>query len=604
MLQNQPLEAEKTLLLAQQYTSFPTIDYELASARLQAGLIEEAVIELKRRFAVSDNYVQTYIGGRKLLEAESFMELLGVERATGILAPTSADTPENSEKMKRLLDFSLKLAKKDVPEDELSQAADEFANGEDKMKAHRQLYAASRLLDSKKNLPKVLELTQAAIKGVDAALQVTTPTAAVMADELFESRTSARTRGQIVVIPEVPRQTLSTILRGRIEEIIGWTFYQQDKPQDAVIRLKRAISILPEKSAWWRSSHWKLGVALEAGGKPKEALEAYVKSYNSGQPDRFRRSAIEATYRKVNGKTEGLDKLIGINPFEETVAQVTETASPTPETSPAPTPETTPEVTPTLTPTPDPTPKIEPSPTTEMTPEATPTPTPEITPTVEPGPTATATPASEPKVETSPSPTPETTPAPTLEIKNPTPTPTPENIAETTPTPEAKTEPTVKTEPTPEPTPLFPSVIIEVGKATPTPTPTPTPTENKTDETGAQNALNGADPIGRPRRVPDKPDETPIETPSCLVSSQESLSILSNGGNLALLIGYNEDGDISKITPESSSPTDVTITREPDIGKQSNQAFFIVKSISDNKGVFTLTFSSPCGQKTVQVKVR
>jgi tetratricopeptide (TPR) repeat protein len=574
MLQNQPLEAEKTLLTVQQYTSFPSLDYELAVARMKAGLIEEAVRELKRRFVVSDNYVQTYIGGRKLLEAESFLELLGVERAASLNAPLSAETAENSETMKRLLDFSLKIANHKATEDELNQAADEFVKGDDKMKTHRQLYAASRLLEAKKNLPKVLELTQAAIKGVDASLEVTTPTAAVMADELFEVRIAAIANGRFVSIPDVSRQTLSNILRGRIEEIIGWTFYQQNKPPEAVSRLKRAVSILPEKSAWWRSSHWKLGLALDANGNSKEALEAFVKSYNDAPPDRLRRSTIESVYRKLHGNTDGLDKLIGPNPFEESIAQVTETPTQTPEITPTPTP------------------------TVETTPS--PTPTPENSPTVESTPTPT--PTVEPKIETSP--TPENTPAPTLEIKNPTPTPEP--TIETTPTPEVKAEttPENKTEATPTPTPLFPDVVIEVGK-TPTPTPAPTPTpENKTEETATNKAENPSDPLGRQRVVPDKPTETPTETPSCLVASQESISILNNGGNLGVLVGYLQDGDTAQITAASSSPTDVTITLEPLIGKQSGRVFFIIKSISENKGVFTVTFNSPCGKKEIQVKVR
>jgi hypothetical protein len=151
---------------------------------------------------------------------------------------------------------------------------------------------------------------------------------------------------------------------------------------------------------------------------------------------------------------------------------------------------------------------------------------------------------------------------------------------------------------------LFPDVVIEVGK-TPTPTPAPTPTpENKTEETVTNNAENPSDPLGRQRVVPDKPTETPTETPSCLVASQESISILNNGGNLGVLVGYLQEGDTAQITAASSSPTDVIITLEPLIGKQSGRVFFIIKSISENKGVFTVTFNSPCGKKEIQVKVR
>lgn len=606
MAQKLPFEAEKVLLLAQKNGSFPTLDYELATARFQAGLFEEAARELKNRFAVKDNYVQTYIAGRKDVarEAESFTELLGLERRASIFMSNSADNADEAEKLKRLLDFSQKISNKNSTDEEINNAADEFVKGDDKMKAHRQLYAASRLLDTKKSLPKVLELTQGAVKVLDDSLQVNNPAAAILADELIESRSLAISKDEVIVIPDVPQQTLSKILRGRVEELMGWTLYQQDKPQEAVVRLKRAVSILPEKSTWWRSSYWKLGLALDAGGNSKDSLDALVKSYLNGQPDRFRRSIIEGVYRKVNGNTDELDKLIGPNPFPETIAQVSETPTPTPtvETSPTPTIESSP--TPVAENSPSPTPTTEPTP--EVKSETSPTPTPESTPSVEPSPTPKVEASSTPAVESTATPTPEPTatasPTPETRIE---PTPTPETKVEptVTPTPEAKVEPTVtpKAETSPTQKPLFDPIVIEVGKnsTTPTPTPTPTPAENKETEKTNENSEKSND-SSRPRVVV----EDTIAPRSCVVVSQESISILNNGGSLGVLVGLTQDGEALKITAEPSSPNDISATLEPDIGKQSNRAFFIIKSISSNKGIYTVTFTSSCGKKEIQVKVR
>lgn len=586
MLQKLPLEAEKILLLARQYGSFPTLDYELATARFQAGLFEEAARELKKRFAVKDGYVQTYIAGRVIKEAETFTELLSLERKASIFTPSSAENNDDAEKLKSLLDLNLKLSNKEATDEEINKATDDFTKGDDKMKTHRQIYAASRLLEAKKSLPKVLELTQGAVKGVDASLEVLNPAAAVLADELIESRSLAIARDEVVIIPEVPRQTLSTIIRGRIEELAGWTLYEQDKLPEAVVRFKRAISILPEKSAWWRSSYWKMGAAQEAGGNSKEALDAYIKSYINGQPDRFRRSTIENVYRKINGNTDGLEKLIGTNPFEETIAQTTETPTPSPTV--------------------EPTPEVSPSP----TPEASPTPISETTPT----------PTPETKTES----TPIIEPTPTPEIKPET-TPTPDVEPKTTPTPETKTETTTapKVETSPTPKPLFDPIIITVPKSDSSKSSEntektvektenkdeikePNKEENKEPQTVAQNTEKTIDPLARPRVVSaeNSAETNSAETPSCVVVSQESISILSKGGNLGVLVGLNQDGDISKITAESSSSADITATLEPDIGRQSNRAFFVIKSISENKGVFTVTFTSPCGKKEIQVKVR
>ncbi|MCR8526649.1 hypothetical protein WB334_26770, partial [Escherichia coli] len=120
---------------------------------------------------------------------------------------------------------------------------------------------------------------------VNTALDVPNPAAATLADELYESRKIAIARGELIIVPEVSRQTLTNILRGRIEDISGWALYQENKPSDAVTRLKRAVSVLPEKSSWWKASMWRLGVALEADGKSSEALDAYVKSYTNSEAD-------------------------------------------------------------------------------------------------------------------------------------------------------------------------------------------------------------------------------------------------------------------------------------------------------------------------------
>ena len=84
-----------------------------------------------------------------------------------------------------------------------------------------------------------------------------------------------------------------------------------DKPAEAAIRLRRAVTTATEGTPLWRSSMWHLGNALEANGKHDQALLYYIKSYVNGPPDPARRSIIEAVYKKVNGTLDGLDDKIG-----------------------------------------------------------------------------------------------------------------------------------------------------------------------------------------------------------------------------------------------------------------------------------------------------
>ncbi|MCU1289305.1 MAG: Tetratricopeptide repeat [Acidobacteria bacterium] len=311
LLQKRPLDAERTLLTARQYGNFPTLDYELASARISAGFYREAADALKHSFVVKGETVETRLGNRLAKEARNFIELLDLERRASIFQPQTADSADSAEKLKALLNFDQKLETAGTDEAEIGRAADEFVKGDDKMKLHRQLFAANRLLQNSKSLTKALELTQAAVGKTDVALDVPTASAAVLAEELYESRTLAVTRNQLIVVPEVPRQMLSAILRGRIEEITGWTLYQQNRPAEAVIHLKRAVSVLPEKSAWWNSSMWRLGASLQADGKDKEALDAYIKAYPKESPDGLKYSIIESLYQKINGNTDGLITALG-----------------------------------------------------------------------------------------------------------------------------------------------------------------------------------------------------------------------------------------------------------------------------------------------------
>ncbi|HSK70271.1 MAG TPA: hypothetical protein VK892_01150, partial [Pyrinomonadaceae bacterium] len=717
-----PLEAEKTLLAARQYGNFPTLDYEIASARLQAGFFREAAEELQKRFVVKDDLIAANLGGRVSKEATNFIELLDLERRASIFEPVAADNPETAQKLKSLLNFSQELNAKEVNEAEISLAADEFINGGDKMKIHRQLFVANRLLDKKAAFPKVLEIAQASVNNVDSALDVPSPAAAVMADELYESRRIALSRGEVIIVPEIPRQTLSAILRGRIEEIAGWSLYQQNKPAEAVIRFKRALSILPEKSAWSRSSQWRLGASLEAEGKQKEALDAYIRSYmDGGEKETAKYLVIETLYEKINGSREGLEQRIGARPASfadvlarqpqqtETVAQVTENTKPV----------STPEIEARATPEPSPVAETSPSPTAETTPD--PTPEIEVTPEVK----AEATPETEKeeipetKAETTPEPSPSPVAEKTPQDKQeevkaepetaPTPTeaaPTPETslVSKTSPTrnPRLRTSPRVvitsSIEPSPSPTPD--NSIKEVTKATPetdannnqptveaTPSPSPeatpevksTPVETKpkpevpsTPETKPENSpktetkpvrklevvqtdtLAKADteakqpqktlfepviinvPKSENSKTPktgEKPIEKPvgeektevsepasnvsggtrpryvIETKNTLVEpckilvSQENVSLLNDGGSLGILVA-TEGGDVRKVTALSNSPQDVSIVLEPEIGANSGRAFYIVKSVSPKKGVYTITFELPCGKREVLVKVR
>ncbi|HEX8636412.1 MAG TPA: tetratricopeptide repeat protein [Pyrinomonadaceae bacterium] len=107
--QKRPLEAERTLLAARQFGNFPTLDYEIASARFRAGFFREAAETLRQNFAVKGDAVETRLGGRVVKESSDFIELLAPERRASIFQPAAADDRETAEKLKSLLVFTQKL---------------------------------------------------------------------------------------------------------------------------------------------------------------------------------------------------------------------------------------------------------------------------------------------------------------------------------------------------------------------------------------------------------------------------------------------------------------------------------------------------------------
>lgn len=625
IVQKRPIDAEKTLLTARQYGNFPTLEYELAAARMQSGFYREAAEGLAKNFTVKDGVIETKLGGRVSNEAKNFIDLLAAERKASIFEPAAADNPENADKLKSLLDFYQKV--NNAPNDELIPAkADEFIKGEDKMKMHRQLFAAGLLLNKKSNLPKVLELTKVAVSGVENGLNVENPAAAVLADELYDSRQIANSRGEIILVPEVPRQTLSNIVRGRIEDIAGWTLFQSGKPADAAIRLKRAVSILPAGSSWWRDSQWRLGTTLELSDKLKDALDAYIKSYTSGEPSAVKYSIVQSIYQRVNGNTDGLELKIGEKPASLTAEIPVQTEQPiiqTPEQTTAPEMTTT-----------KPTAKIEPKSDTGITTEKVSS----VTSQIPPSPEVTAKPA-----EVSPSELPTIKPevAPPIEIKSEEPkseTPKVEEPKiesskpeESVPT-EVKKEESAPTETETKPIETAPTAL-EIKPAETAPSevktaPTETMTESKENESKESvptptvpksifepiiitvpraeiKPLKKPSEVGgesRPRIAAVK-EPDPIK-PCQIRVNQEAASILNDGGTLALIAELVGDGEAKDIKALSSSSSDIEITFDSEIGGQTKRALFVVKSVSQKKGAFTVTFETVCGRKDVSVSVR
>lgn len=332
-----PFEAERVMRFARLYARFPTLDYELANALAAAGFYTEAAEELARTFAIKGDEIETRLAGRTPSSATNFVELLAPERRASLFEHDAADTPENARQLKGLLALQLTLRATETEEQraaaepQVAQAARDFAAGDDAARAFRQLYAANRLLRRNVATATALELVAAARKGVGDAIATPQATAAVTADELRSSRASAIAQGSTPDIPDVPRDVLDRLMRGRIEELTGWALLNQGRAKEAVAPLRQAVGVLPENSLYWRDALWRLGNAYAASGEPQQALNTYIKSFDQENPDEARFAVIQSLYRKLNGNLNGLDVLFGIAPARapSTATQQTATVDPT-----------------------------------------------------------------------------------------------------------------------------------------------------------------------------------------------------------------------------------------------------------------------------------
>jgi tetratricopeptide (TPR) repeat protein len=639
MLQKKYAEAEQALIKARKYGRFPSLEYEIATARVASGFYREAAEDLRGIFAVKDGRIETNLGGRINRNAGTFAELLADERKASIFEPRSADQADISAQIADLLAFD-QVVHATTPDSVAAAAtAAKFAAASDAMQLHRQLYAASVLLERRAAPAASLELTRAAMSRVDDGIDLPQSSAAVMAAELYDARRSAFLVDQFVVVPPIPKPILSAIVRGRIEETAGWALFEQQNYSEAEVRLKRAISVLPADSAWWRSSMWRLGTILVTSGKDKEALDAYVASYKSQPGSGSQYLTIRSVYQKVNGNTDELEKLVGPSPVQmETVAtesktKKTETVATDPSAAAS---QAIPEakqtdISTTFEANVDAALRVaNPS---EAKTQTDPSNT-EPVATNQPARSALETPQNLPpksteqipetpaqRVETKPTPSevaasliePTSTP-----IETATPTPTLEKPVAAADEPIKASETNIAEKSGAEPAQptstgtksIFDPIIITIPNrrpAKPKPVQPIDPSAEQTEkpvavpeDSSAETQASGA---VRPRVIDGAPE--PAVEPVCRINvSQSNVSLVNAVGSVALLVGTGADNNSKNLTARSSSPDDIEVIAEPEIEGITGRSLYLIRSKSTRTGVFQVTFQSNCGKKEVIVRVR
>ncbi|MFV0389697.1 MAG: hypothetical protein ACK5NT_13180 [Pyrinomonadaceae bacterium] len=586
-----PENAEKALVIATSYGNFPTLQYFLALTLYRAGFFKEAAEALKTSFKYKNGEISAELGWRVKRSSKDFADLLAPERRASIFQFDGV-ADKNANSVTLLLAFESALDENDTTE--IEATAERFANGVDAMRAFRNLYAAERLLDKKVAPEKAIELAQNAVSGVEDSLKVANPSAAVLSEELYQSRKAARLQNQLLIVPQISNETVIKIIRGRIEELKGRANMQRADFAQAKADMNLALTVLPAESVWKREAHWNLGVILESEGTLEAALEQYLLGYRKEDQDEQKKEVIAGLYKQIYGDLNGLEDRFNAKKVEESSSVfLRKKMKPADEERNA---ETTSETVaqPERTPSKTPAPSKEPSLNSE-----------EIAEDEKVGVEAS-------EIDTSPK-TPETESAETKEVsetakneetevaidvsvKTEKPAETPANSELKTEAKEKNqtlNEKQHKTEAENKDRPIFNPIIINVPRPQIVVSNAP-PTEGKVITAEKKET----------KTIETEKTNNDVPMPPCKFEfDKNEISLIKNGGDIDLIVKV-VDGLISDVSAVSESPKNVQITRSQSSEKNPHVAAYIVRSISGETGLFTVTFKAPCGKHAVLVRVR
>ena len=617
VLKGDPEEAEKLLVRAASYSVLPTLSLELALTYIKKGAYRSAVAVARSAFTIEDGKVVTNLDRRVGVEAESFEKAVVLERKSFLFSDDSGITAEEDKSLLDLLLFDTLLRDKESSGEQIKAAADAFVGNEDEMRGFRRLYVSDVLLEMGRE-PELAEAVAA--KAVeDAKSSITTKNAisAVMSDALFARRLEAAKTGAVVITPTVEKNVVERIYRGKIEMLSGRAAFNQRDFETAELRLKRAVSVLPKDSVWWKSGKWLLGQTKEMQSDDKAALNHFADSYRSGFRPTEVKEYIEAVYVRVNGSKEGIDafleKPVGSRddpansllrrPEKKLVSAQTERTSDDDPVSVAdaiPKEAAIKEVKSAKGDESSGGPKVLKE---DLILDFTKLPgTPRLKPQNDvPDNSQKEKPSDNEKKESKEIADGKKVPAIDSKSSEEKKTESKSNAVDETPSSEkedGKTDDSSKDKSDSE-TSKKPEITKDSTKEA------PETKKNKDADVAVEisrKILTGEERlrvVPKERLASDEGDSDQCR----FVFSEDTVSVFVNGGSFGIFVGLENYQEAYVLRARSLSPENLKVSHEPDIGSLEKNAFFVLTSVSDQKGEYKVEFESPCGKQTVTVSV-
>lgn len=299
-------EAERNLLAAQRYATFPTLFFTFGKLYLSVEDFDGAVEQFAKAFRFSPKQqFTTRLGGTLDVKADGVKELLSREHQASIFVAEPPTQPEQFKLAESLVRFNVWLneiktmtaaGKNQVTRqqmEELDRAAMDFVEAESTRRSFRSLYVAQKLSQAGIATGLAVELAEQALGLAEAATE-------------FD--------GSLKDYPNYDRAGRLQIFRGRALDAKGWSLFKAGRNEEAIASLNEAVKAygsLPEG----KRALWHLATVKETAGDLNAALELYIAGYEpqeSNSTADVKLAVIEILYRKVNGSLEGLNKRLGI----------------------------------------------------------------------------------------------------------------------------------------------------------------------------------------------------------------------------------------------------------------------------------------------------
>src|SRR5262249_15405371 len=293
-------EAERHLITARSYASFPTLLFTLGKLFLPVEDFDGALEQFYKGFSYSpQSQFTARLGGVFDSQADNLKELLAREHQAAIFLAESPTTDETFKIAEALIRFDANVrgAKTTANPPSQNEKGKNDKIKYDKSKNDRGLskYSAQGAESWRREME---ELDKAAMDSTDAEttrrsfrmlsiaeLLAQAGVATGLAVELTEQAlglalVATEPAGSLREYPNYDRQGRLAIFRGRALGAKGWALFKAGKNQEAAAALtesSKAYGSLPEG----RRTIWRLATVKETQGELKEALDLYIAGYEA-----------------------------------------------------------------------------------------------------------------------------------------------------------------------------------------------------------------------------------------------------------------------------------------------------------------------------------